>query len=104
MSPACALFICAVIRHESFRYNYARKWTIPKMRESLIKLPSKDGLPDVDRIETFMNSLPLSWMITPYRQARLKACDNNRRLLVAPLTSARFFGFGPCRALRHVML
>jgi len=50
-----ALFICAIIRLEKYRFNYGRKWHLERMRDSKILLPSKsDGSPDWDWIDKFM--------------------------------------------------
>ncbi|TIU28804.1 MAG: restriction endonuclease subunit S, partial [Mesorhizobium sp.] len=46
LSPASALFICTILRKESDRFNYARKWNAGRMRESKIRLPSHGGSPD----------------------------------------------------------
>ena len=37
-----ALFICAVLRQEKYRYSYGRKWVLESMRSTIIKLPAKD--------------------------------------------------------------
>jgi len=55
-----ALFLCALIRREQFRYNYARKWHLERMNETLIKLPTSEGLPDWDWMEDYIKSLPYS--------------------------------------------
>ena len=61
LSPAAALFVCTVLRKESAqRYNYARKWTTGRMRDSLIRLPaSEDGTPDVASMDALVTALPL---------------------------------------------
>jgi len=64
MNSATALFICALIRNEKYRYNYGRKWTLDKMNKSIIKLPVKnDGSPDFDFMENYIKSLPYSSQI-----------------------------------------
>ncbi len=56
-----ALFICAIIRKEKYRYNYGRKWHLERMRESRIKLPiTKNGMPDFDFMENYIKTLPYS--------------------------------------------
>lgn len=63
-SPAAALFVCTVLRKESERYNYARKWTTGRMRDSTIRLPaSEDGTPDVASMDAFVMALPLGWAL-----------------------------------------
>ncbi len=63
LSAAAALFICTVLRRESARFNYARKWTAGRMRESFIKLPTYAGQPDFGVMENFMRGLPLGWAV-----------------------------------------
>lgn len=59
MSPLCGLFVCAVMRHESFRYNYARKWTTGRMLETRIPFPlSGSGEPDTAEVEAAIRMSP----------------------------------------------
>lgn len=53
-----ALFICAVLRQEKYRYSYGRKWVLESMRTTIIKLPEKDGRPDYGFMESYMKALP----------------------------------------------
>lgn len=53
-----ALFICAVLRLEKYRYSYGRKWVLESMRSTIIKLPTKDDKPDFCFMENYMKSLP----------------------------------------------
>ncbi len=54
-----ALFIVTVIKANKYRFSYGRKWTMEKMKETVIKLPKKkDGTPDFGFMENFMKSLP----------------------------------------------
>lgn len=53
-----ALFICAVLRQEKYRYSYGRKWVLESMRTTIIKLPEKDGRPDYSFMESYMKALP----------------------------------------------
>lgn len=53
-----ALFICAVLRQEKYRYSYGRKWVLESMRSTIIKLPTKDDKPDFDFMENYIKSLP----------------------------------------------
>jgi Type I restriction modification DNA specificity domain len=41
-----ALFICAILRQEKYRYSYGRKWILETMRSTKIKLPAKNNKPD----------------------------------------------------------
>lgn len=56
-----AMFIITVIKANRYRFGYGRKWTIEKMKETFIKLPSRsDGDPDFEYIEKYIKSLPYS--------------------------------------------
>lgn len=56
-----AMFICTVIKANRFKFSYGRKWTLEKMKESLIKLPAKnDGTPDFQYMENYIKTLPYS--------------------------------------------
>lgn len=64
LTPAIALFVCAVIRLEKYRFNYGRKWGLDLMRETVIRLPSdKHGQPDWDHMGDYILSLPFSSQI-----------------------------------------
>jgi hypothetical protein len=61
LTPSVALFICAVIRLERYRFNYGRKWHLERMRESIIKLPAKkSGGPDWSYMVKYISSLRYS--------------------------------------------
>ena len=53
-----ALFVCAVLRQEKYRYSYGRKWVLDSMKSTIIKLPEKSGKPDWTFMESYMKSLP----------------------------------------------
>lgn len=53
-----ALFLCTILRQEKYRYSYGRKWVLESMKSTVIKLPSKDGMPDWAFMESYMKSLP----------------------------------------------
>lgn len=55
-----ALFICAILRKEKYRYCYGRKWVLESMNETVIKLPAKNDVPDWGYMEKYMKSLPYS--------------------------------------------
>lgn len=56
-----ALFLCALIELEQYRWAYGRKWRPVRMPDSLIKLPiSSDGQPDWQWMEDYIKSLPYS--------------------------------------------
>lgn len=46
-----ALFIVTVTKANRYRFRYGRKWTLEKMKDSVIKLSGKtDGTPDFDAL------------------------------------------------------
>lgn len=53
-----ALFVCAVLRQEKYRYSYGRKWVLESMKSNVIKLPEKSGEPDWLYMEDYIKSLP----------------------------------------------
>lgn len=56
-----AMFIITVIRANKYRFSYGRKWTLEKMKETVLRLPSKkDGKPDFEYMEKYIKSLPYS--------------------------------------------
>ena len=56
-----AMFIITVIKANKYRFGYGRKWTLDKMKDTMIKLPSKkDGTPDFDYMESYIKMLPYS--------------------------------------------
>lgn len=52
-----ALFICAVLKKEKYRYCYGRKWVLESMNETRIKLPTKNNVPDWEWMENYIKSL-----------------------------------------------
>lgn len=59
MNKFNALFIVTVIKANRYRFNYGRKWTLDKMKETIIKLPSNNsGSPDFEFMENYIKSLP----------------------------------------------
>ena len=54
-----ALFIVTVIKANRYRFSYGRKWTLEKMKDTVLKLPcTEDGKPDFAYMETYIKSLP----------------------------------------------
>ena len=61
MNKYIAMFIVTVIKANRYKFNYGRKWTLEKMKESVVKLPkSPDGSPDLEYMERYIKSLPYS--------------------------------------------
>lgn len=59
-----ALFLCAVIEIERYRWAYGRKWRPARMPSSKIKLPvTASGTPDWSCMENYIKSRPYSKMI-----------------------------------------
>ena len=56
-----ALFLTTIINLEQFRYNYGRKFNQERIKETEIKLPSKENdEPDWQFMEDYIKSLPYS--------------------------------------------
>lgn len=61
MNKYIAMFIITVIKADKYRFGYGRKWTVDKMKETIIKLPGQsDGMPDFVYMENYIRSLPYS--------------------------------------------
>ena len=59
-----AFFLIGVLKQEVFRYSYGRKWTVEEqLKNTVIKLPAKDGRPDFEFMEKYIKSLPYSFNI-----------------------------------------
>jgi hypothetical protein len=56
-----AMFLTTIINKEQYRYNYGRKCSQDKLKQSKIKLPiTKDDTPDWQFMENYIKSLPYS--------------------------------------------
>ena len=56
-----AMFLCALIKQEKYRFGYGRKWGIERMKKSEIRLPvNQNGDIDWDYMENYIKSLPYS--------------------------------------------
>lgn len=61
LDSALALFMCAVIRLEKYRFNYGRKWNLERMNDSEIRLPvDAKGKPDWDWMRRYISSQKFS--------------------------------------------
>lgn len=59
-----AMFICALIRKEKFRFSYGRKWHLDRMKQAILRLPvTSNGQPDWAFMENYIKSLPHSGSI-----------------------------------------
>lgn len=55
------MFIITIIKKNKYKFDYGRKWTLEKMKESTIILPSADdGKPDFQSMREYIRSLPYS--------------------------------------------
>ena len=64
LTPAIAMFLTAIIRHEKYRFSYGRKWHLERMEQSSINLPVDiNGKPDWEFMEYVINTLPFSSQI-----------------------------------------
>jgi len=56
-----AMFIITIIKQNKYKFDYGRKWTLDKMKESTIILPvTPEGKPDWQYMENFIKSFPYS--------------------------------------------
>lgn len=55
-----ALFLTTIINKEQYRYSYGRKYNQDRIRETVIKLPFKNGKIDWDWIEEYVKGLAYS--------------------------------------------
>lgn len=61
MNKYIAMFLVTVIKANKYRFGYGRKWTMEKMKETIIRLPSREeGNPDFAYMENYIRSLPYS--------------------------------------------
>lgn len=61
MNKYIAMFLITIIKANRYRFGYGRKWTIEKMKETIIKLPSQaNGKPNFLYMENYIKSLPYS--------------------------------------------
>ncbi|WP_317854384.1 restriction endonuclease subunit S [Chakrabartyella piscis] len=61
MNKYNAMFIITVIKANKYRFSYGRKWTLEKMKESIIKLPiSQPNVPNFDYMEQYIKKLSYS--------------------------------------------
>ena len=61
MNKYIAMFLITVIKANKYRFGYGRKWTLEKMKDTVIKLPSQeDGAPDFIYMEKYIKSLTYS--------------------------------------------
>lgn len=59
MNKYNALFIVTVIKANRYRFSYGRKWTLEKMKDTVLKLPqTEDGTPDFAYMEEYIKALP----------------------------------------------
>ena len=60
MNKYVALFLVTILNLENYRYNYGRKASQTRLKTLYIKLPERNGKPDFEFMETFIQSLPYS--------------------------------------------
>lgn len=59
LTPELSLFLCTVIKANKFRFGYGRKWTLEKMKETILMLPVDcHNRPDWHFMEVYIKSLP----------------------------------------------
>lgn len=57
LSDDILLFMAIMIKEAAKGYSFDRKWGISLIREASILLPVKDGIPDYEFIEKFMQNI-----------------------------------------------
>lgn len=57
LDPTLAMFIITVIKANKYKFDYGRKWTVEKMKDSTLLLPSKNGEPDWDAMRETIQAL-----------------------------------------------
>lgn len=60
LTPPRALFLCALIKRERYRYNYGRKWHTERMGATTIKLPHRGNVVDWEWVDRFTKTLRYS--------------------------------------------
>lgn len=61
LSRWAQLFVAAIIKHGRSRFTYGYKWTLARMKKTVIRLPAHpSGQPDWDYMEAVMRGLPFS--------------------------------------------
>lgn len=61
MSRWVQLFIAAIIKHDRSRFTYGYKWTLARMKATIVRLPvDVDGNPDWAYMESYMKGLSFS--------------------------------------------
>jgi hypothetical protein len=81
ISDAAALFVCTVIYADKYRWNYGRKWTTGRIKETSIPLPATaSGLLDWELMTRYILNVPVA-SIVPWTTAPNSASytsHNNR--------------------------
>lgn len=60
MNQWTALFLVTLLNREQYRFSYGRKAGQARLKQCIIRLPSKGDEPDYKFMENFMKSLPYS--------------------------------------------
>lgn len=53
-----ALFIKSILERERYRYSYGRAFKMDLIKSTIIKLPTKNNMPDWEFMENYIKSLP----------------------------------------------
>lgn len=68
MTTNIALFIVTLLKNEMYRYSYGRKCNQVKLKDTIVKLPEKNGMPDWEFVENYVNTLPYADVIQQYQK------------------------------------
>ncbi len=58
MNKYTGLFVASLLQNEKFRYSYGRAFLMDSIKNTSLKLPSKNGTPDWEFMESYIKSLP----------------------------------------------
>lgn len=68
MDDYIAMFLVTIINLEQYRYNYGRKCSQARLRQTRIKLPAKEANPDWNLMRRYIQSLQYSANLNPSRR------------------------------------
>jgi hypothetical protein len=60
MNKYIAMFLTTILNKDLYKYSYGRKCNQIKIKNTIIKLPTRDSSPDWKYIEKYIRSLPFS--------------------------------------------
>ncbi|MCL2860410.1 MAG: restriction endonuclease subunit S [Oscillospiraceae bacterium] len=64
MTENIGLFLCSVIKHNKYKFGYGRKWTLEKMKETKILLPTINNDVDYNYMDSYIKMLNIKHVKT----------------------------------------